>query len=160
LEGGAPDCRVSVMLVWGVEWIIGVILSEHPALHMGDYRKLKVWQRARAFSLRMRELVNALPARERLTIGEQLVRAADSVRFTIVEGAGFNNDRQLARYLSMALASANEVQDELDTLVETGLLPSEFADMPPELVEIRAMLAVFLRQVAGQTRPKRRKGQP
>src|SRR5437868_3014698 len=26
-----------------------VILSEHPALHMGDYRKLKVWQRARAF---------------------------------------------------------------------------------------------------------------
>jgi four helix bundle protein len=123
--------------------------SAHPAArNVGDYRKLIVWQRASVFSRRIREMVDELPPAERRRIGDQLIRAAESIRFNIAEGAGLNSDRQLARHLLIALGSANEVQDGLDALNESSILPIKYADLPGEATEIRSMLAVFHRRVA------------
>src|SRR5437868_1795157 len=106
---------------------------------VGDYRKLLVWQRARAFSGRIREMVKTLARDERNRLGDQLIRAAESIRFNIVESAGLNSDRQFARHLLIALGSANEVQDELDALSESRNLPEQFGDLPGETAEIRSM---------------------
>src|SRR5512142_1792801 len=106
---------------------------------MGDYRKLLVWQRARALVKRIQRLITDLPVDERAVRGDQLKRAATSVRYNIAEGAGFNSDRQFAKYLIYALASANELQDELDDLSDQSLLQERDTDLPAEVAEIRAM---------------------
>jgi four helix bundle protein len=120
---------------------------------VGDYQKLIVWQRARAFEARARQLVQTLPQEERRRIGDQLLRAVESVRLNIAEGAGLNTDRQFARHLLLALGSANEVQETLAVIQDAGHLPAAFRDLVDEATEIRAMLAGLHRRV----RPQRRR---
>ncbi|HEV8217181.1 MAG TPA: four helix bundle protein, partial [Gemmatimonadaceae bacterium] len=69
---------------------------------MGDYRKLEVWRRARIFSREIVKLVDRLPLRDRIRIGSQLSRAAESIRFNIVEGCGLNTDPLLANHVRRA----------------------------------------------------------
>lgn len=120
---------------------------------VGDYRKLAVWQRARAFSVRVREMVNALPPAERNRLGDQLIRAADSIRLNIAEGAGLNSDPQFARHLLIALGSANEAQDALDSLSDNSVLPARYDDLPREATEIRSMIVGLHKKVS----PKKNK---
>ncbi len=115
---------------------------------VGDYRKLLVWQRATGLARRVRALVDALPPRERRNIGDQLLRASGSIRFNIAEGAGLNSDAGFARHLRIAPGSANEVQDQLADLEAVGLLAESDRELPKEVAEIRAMLAVLHRRVS------------
>ena len=114
---------------------------------MGDYRKIEVWQRARALCGRIDALIGKLPPAMRPSVRHQLGRAVESIRHNIAEGTGLNSDRFLAKHLRFALGSANEAQDELETLDEKGLLPAEDKDLLREIAEIRAMLAAFLNRV-------------
>jgi four helix bundle protein len=114
---------------------------------VGDYRKLLVYKRARALEHRVYLLIEKLPANLRQAAREQLGDAAESVRRNIAEGAGLNLDTLLAKHLRHALGSANEVQDELDSLDEKGLLPDEDRDLVQETTEIRSMLGAFLKTV-------------
>ncbi len=52
----------------------------------------------------------------------QMRRAAISVVSNICEGASSGNDRQFARYLNIARASANELQGQLAIVAELGEL--------------------------------------
>jgi four helix bundle protein len=131
-----------------VVWVGARTLSR-----MGDYRKLLVWQRARALEARVRSLVGLLPPAERIRLGDQIIRAALSVRLNIAEGAGLNTDRQFARHLLLALGSANEVQDALDAIDDLGHLPSTDLDLVDETSQLRAMLASLHKRVKG-TRSK------
>ncbi len=54
----------------------------------------------------------------------QLRRAAISVVSNICEGAATGNDRQFARYVTIARASANELQGQLAIVADLGLLDS------------------------------------
>ena len=119
-------------------------------MRMGDHRKLLVWQRVRRLVGRVQQLVAELPASERAGRGDQLIRAVTSIRYNIAEGAGYNSDRQFAKHLRYALASANEVQDELDDLSDQNLLADRDRDLPGEVAEIRAMTFALLQRVKGQ----------
>ncbi len=52
----------------------------------------------------------------------QMRRAAISVVSNICEGASSGNDRQFARYLTIARASANELQGQLAIVADLGEL--------------------------------------
>ena len=134
---------------------------------VGDYRKIDVWQRARKLENRIYLLVSKLPPNLREGVRAQLGDAAESIRRNISEGAGLNMDTLLAKHLRHSLGSANEVQDELDSLDEKGLLPAEDRDLIQETTEIRAMIAGFLKKVlsdidrakkAARTGPHKRPG--
>jgi len=126
---------------------------------LGDYRKLKVWQRARLFSIEIVKLVDRLPRPDQFRVGGQLSRAAESIRFNIVEGCGLNTDPLLANQVRRALGSANEVDDQLDSLHMLGRLPTTDLWLLDEVREIRSMLAGFLARLeADIARNKRRRG--
>jgi four helix bundle protein len=143
-------------------------LAAHlPGDSVGDYRKLKVWQRARKLEHRVYLLIEKLPPNLREGARAQLGDAAESVRRNIAEGAGLNMDTLLAKHLRHSLGSANEVQDELDALDEKGFLPPEDQDLIQETTEVRSMLAAFLERVVeyiarakkgARTRPPKRTG--
>ncbi len=116
---------------------------------MGDYRKLLVWQKARVLEARVRRLVEALRPADRLRIGDQAIRAAMSIRLNIAEGAGLNTDPQFARHLLLALGSANELQDALDSIDDTGQLETHDRELIDETTQLRAMLAGLHKRVNG-----------
>jgi 23S rRNA-intervening sequence protein len=67
--------------------------SQIPA--MGDYRKLKVWKKARLLVAQAYRLTQALPAEERYGLKAQIRSASVSVMANIAEGCGRNRDREL-----------------------------------------------------------------
>ena len=125
---------------------------------MGDYRKIEVWRRARKLENRIYLLITKLPPNIRERVRAQLGDAAESIRRNISEGAGLNMDTLLAKHLRHSLGSANEVQDELDSLDEKGLLPPEDRDLMQETTEIRAMIAGFLKKVLGDIERAKNEG--
>ena len=114
---------------------------------MSDYRRLKIWQRARVLSIRIRRMVARLPRHEQFRSGDQIVRAAGSIRHNIADGSSSESSREFARYLAHSIRSADELADELDELYEAGLLPSADVDLLPEPSEIAAMIVSFRRSV-------------
>jgi four helix bundle protein len=76
---------------------------------MADFRRLTVWQRAHALPLEVYRVTANLPAAERFAISDQIRRAAVSIGANIAEGYA-RGKRDFARYLNIALGSANELE--------------------------------------------------
>jgi four helix bundle protein len=75
---------------------------------------------------------------------DQLWRAASSISANIAEGAAQDSHRQFARYLTIALGSANEAESHLSLASQAGLLdPVTGQRMIGEIGEIKRMLWVF-----------------
>jgi four helix bundle protein len=96
---------------------------------MGDYHKLEVWHLASALADDIAALVAELPDGRTSAMGDQITRAADSIHQNISEGSGFDSDRQFAKYLRQARGSADEVQDDLETLARRGLLAARHSHL-------------------------------
>jgi len=116
---------------------------------MGDYRKLEVWKLAVSVSDRVDALVRRLGHRDRTGLGDQLVRAAESIHLNIAEGCGLNSDSKLARHVRIGLGSANELEDGLAKLDRRQLLQSEDEQLLVDATLLRRKLGALLRRVAG-----------
>jgi four helix bundle protein len=55
---------------------------------MGNYRHLKVWQKAHGLVLKVYEVTVGFPGNERYELASQLRRAAASIPTNIAEGQG------------------------------------------------------------------------
>ena len=124
---------------------------------MPDYHKLEVWTLACEVSDRVTFLVEKLGKRLRASKADQLLRAADAIHENIAEGCGFNSDPQLAKYLRQARGSADEVQDELETLARRGLIPPEFDDLLPATQVLCRKLSRFVDTVEHRRPPNARR---
>ena len=121
---------------------------------MSDYRKLEIWCRARALSIRIQHLVKKLPRVEQFRRGDQLIRAANSIRNNIAEGSGLGTPPQFANRLRTSIGSANEVEDQLLELSDVDLLPAEDRDLIGEASEVAAMIVSFRETVVRNERRK------
>ena len=74
------------------------------------WRKLEVWKLADAFAREIYQITKNFPKDELYGITSQLRRAALSVPTNIVEGYSRRGDRELARFLDIALGSLAEVK--------------------------------------------------
>jgi four helix bundle protein len=92
---------------------------------MGDFRKLGAWQRAYKLALQIYHSTGAFPDHERYGLISQLRRAAVSVVSNIAEGAGRRNDRELARFLSIARGSVRELECQLLLSRDLGYIASD-----------------------------------
>ena len=119
-----------------------------------SYRKLEVWQRARALSISIHKMtLSALPRFEMYEEGSQIRRSAKSVRSNIVEGYGRRRYKQdYIRFLTYSLASCDETTDHLETLFETGSLTDEalYGKLHQELDVLGRQLNTFLQSVERQ----------
>jgi four helix bundle protein len=121
---------------------------------MSDYRKLEAWKLAHEARLAVYRVTAAYPAEERFALVDQTRRAASSIPSNIAEGAGHDSRREYARFLTYALASANEVEDHLLVARDLGYLPAEqWIEISADLARVRAMLTrlrQFMRRRASQ----------
>jgi four helix bundle protein len=107
---------------------------------MSDFRKLQVWQKAHVLSLESAAFAR-LFTRKRRGLADQITRAADAIPTHIAEGRGSATDKDFARYVTMAIREANELESHLQRAVDSRLCPpSEHATLTGATVEVRKML--------------------
>lgn len=107
---------------------------------MSDFRKLQVWQKAHVLSLESAAFAR-LFARKRRGLADQITRAADAIPSHMAEGRGSSTDVDFARYLTMAIKEANELESHLQRVVDSKLCPEvEHAALTSATVEVRKML--------------------
>lgn len=108
---------------------------------MQDYTKLLVWQRARSLTVAVHEATRTVHPRAAPGLRAQLLRAAMSIGATIAEGAGRESRPDFARFVTMAISSASEVEHHLTVCIDLGLVEDAIAArLIGRCQEIRKML--------------------
>lgn len=100
---------------------------------MQDYTKLKVWQKAHEFTLKLYKLTSSFPKEENCGLISQIRRAAISVLSNISEGCG--------RF-------GNEVKYQLVLSKDLGYISiNDYNCMDEEITQIRKMLATYIKRI-------------
>jgi four helix bundle protein len=109
---------------------------------MHNFRNLKVWQRAMAFTIRVyRETGAHFPADERFGLTSQIRRASASIPLNIAEGSGNSSNKEFCRFLEIAARSGYEVMTAIDIAKGLKYWADSLAyDLDQEIGEIVAML--------------------
>jgi four helix bundle protein len=80
---------------------------------MKDFRELKVWRKAHELTLAVYQITASFPREELYGLTAQLRRAGSSIAANLAEGCGRNGDAEFARFCSMAMGSASELEYHL-----------------------------------------------
>ena len=113
---------------------------------MQDFRKLRVWQLARQLS---QLVTNALPERRSRRVPglrAQTIRSAMSVRANLAEGCGRSTRKDFLHFVEIALASTNELQDQLIAALDANLISrSVHEQLHSNADVVRRMLIALIR---------------
>ena len=115
---------------------------------MQNYKDLKVWTKAHEFTLKVYEFTQNFPKEEVYGMTSQMRRAASSIPANIAEGCGKYTQQDFARYLNIALGSANE--SEYFILLSKDLKfisQDDYAIINQLINEVKAMLISLISKV-------------
>jgi len=116
---------------------------------MSDFKKLRVWRKAHALTLNVHRVAASIRGAQFAPLRNQMVRAAMSVSANIVEGREQRTDREFARFLGYALASASELEHHFivarDLRAITG---TDFASALGQIIDVRKMVHGLLAKLA------------
>jgi four helix bundle protein len=92
-----------------------------------SYKNLEIWKMSERLVIQIHNMtINDLPAFEMYETGSQIRRSIKSVKANIVEGYGRKqSSKEYLHFLKIALASAVESIDHLETLYKTGSLKNK-----------------------------------
>ena len=94
-------------------------------------------------------LTRGFPSEEKFGLVSQLNRAAVSISSNIAEGASRSTNKDLKRFLEIAIGSAFEVESQLLLAVKLNIVSeTDVADTLKELNELQKMLSVFIKKLS------------
>ena len=94
---------------------------------MFDFQRLTVYQKAKAFHLKVSKLIETTPSISR-TNKDQLERASFSVALNIAEGSGRFSKADKRNFYIIARRSSLECAAILDIMCDKGLISEEVRD--------------------------------
>lgn len=108
---------------------------------MRDYRRLEVFSASHRLTLDIYESTRAFPVAERFGLVSQLRRAATSIGSNIAEGAGRPTDADFARFIGVAMGSANELEYQICLGRDLGWMDDDSAEhLQASTRQVRSML--------------------
>ena len=115
---------------------------------MKDFRDLKVWEKAHHLAVAVCRATANFPSEEKYGLTSQLCRSAVSIPSNIAEGCGRSGDRELARFLQIAMGSASELEYQLLLCRDLGLLQgSVYKELEKPTIEVKRMLTSLIRKL-------------
>lgn len=112
---------------------------------MKDFRELVVWERAHCLVLDVYRITAPFPTDERYGFTRQLRRSAASIPSNIAEGCGRIGDPELARFCTIALGSASELEYQLLLAKDLKFLSDpDYAALVKQVIDVKRMLAGLL----------------
>jgi four helix bundle protein len=110
-----------------------------------DFHELKVWQKAHQLTLAVYQITANFPRGELYGLTSQLRRSCASIPANLAEGCGRNGDAELARFCSIALGSASELEYHLLLARDLKLIsPQDHDDLSQRATELKRMFAGLL----------------
>lgn len=111
--------------------------------------RLAVWDRALALTVGVARLSRTLRTRDGRELGSQAWRTAISIAANIADGSGSDTERQFARYLGIARASAYELDAILRVGVAADVVDAEAAGpLIGQCADLKRMLRALAARVA------------
>lgn len=135
---------------------------------MFPFRRLAVWHRAHELTLAVHEVTERVYRGRYASLINQTRRASMSVAANIAEGSGQVTPARFARYLTIAIGSARELDYHVLLAKDLGLLPlSDYARLDARIDQVSGMLAMLRIRVLERAerestaiRSNRRSGHP
>jgi four helix bundle protein len=115
---------------------------------MRDFRDLQVWQKAHRLALGIYRATAAFPREELYGLTSQIRRASASVPANLAEGCGRNSEKELRRFLEIAMGSASELEYHLLLAHDLAILDGEnYQQLNQQTCEVKRMLASFIQKL-------------
>ena len=119
---------------------------------MQDFQQLSVWRKAHQLTLAVYEVTLALPREEKYGLSSQLRRSAASIPANLAEGCGRRGDAEFARFCSMTMGSASELEYHLLLCKDLKLIKPEAHDsLAQRTIEVRRMLSALIRKLRAES---------
>jgi len=113
-----------------------------------DFRELKVWQKAHQLTLAVYQLTAGFPREELYGLTTQLRRCCSSIAANLAEGCGRNGDAEFARFCSIAMGSASELEYHLLLARDLKLIkPKDHEELAQHAIELKRMLTALLQKL-------------
>lgn len=107
-----------------------------------------VYKEAKSIIPIILSIVSKLPKEYRFELGSQIVRSSFSITLNIAEGSGKSGDKELNRFLDIALGSTYETFAAMDILKENKFITEpEFQLISDKLYNISNQLGGFKRKL-------------
>jgi four helix bundle protein len=117
---------------------------------VADFKKLEVWRKAHALALCVDRTRKTIRSRDYLSLKNQIFTAALSIPANIAEGRRKTSDKEFARFLGIAVASASELESHLIFARDARLISeSDFVSLISQTILVRKMLYAFIKRLAG-----------
>lgn len=108
---------------------------------MSDFKKLKVWRNAHALTLNIHRIAGSIRGAQYAPLRSQMIRAAMSVAANIVEGREQQSEREFARFLGYAIASASELEQHVLVAKDVRAIPdTDYNSAVTQIIDVRKML--------------------
>ncbi len=96
---------------------------------MGTFKDLLAWQKSLTLAKKVYQVTGNFPTEERFGLINQMRRCAVSIPSNIAEGYGRGSDKELLRFLYVALGSSNELETQLILSLELSFMKEEDSRM-------------------------------
>jgi four helix bundle protein len=112
---------------------------------MRNYRDLRVWDEAHRLTLEVYKASQSFPKEERFGLTSQIRRAAASIAANLAEGCGRRSDREMGRFVLIAMGSSSELSYHLLLANDLNLLSKEqYAELNSHTERVMKMLSALL----------------
>ena len=117
-----------------------------------NFKELKVWQFSMNLVKEIYLITQDFPNEEKFGITSQIRRCVISVPSNIAEGAGRGSNKDFARFLSIALSSAYELETQIILSKDLEFITEEsFNKLISRIHEVQKMLFVFQKKMGGNS---------
>lgn len=115
---------------------------------MKDFHELKVRQKAHRLTLAVYRVTATFPREELYGLTSQLRRSCSSIAANLAEGCGRDGDAELARFCSIAMGSASELEYHLLLANDLKLIaPKDHGLLAEQTIELKRMLTALIQKL-------------
>ena len=121
---------------------------------MQDYHRIRAWEKALALAINIHRLTKMFPRTGYASLKDQMMRSAESIEFTIVEGSAAATAKEFARFLDMSIKSSSELEAQLQMGNDYGVVHDrDWRSCTDEVRDIRKMTWGLRQKVLGNEAP-------
>ena len=118
---------------------------------MRDFRDLQVWQKAHHLTLEVYRVTCCFPREELYGLTSQLRRASSSIPANLAEGCGRNGSAEFARFCSIAMGSASELEYHLLLAKDLKLIkPKDHTELSQRATELKRLLTALFQKLKAE----------
>ena len=115
---------------------------------MHPFRKLSVWRRAHSLALAVHEVSEWRSRVRYVSLIDQMCRASASIPANIVEASAQVTAPQFARYLTIAFASAKELEYHILLARDLGVIAvADYTRLEARIDQVCGMLVVLRKRI-------------